>query len=63
MSYREEAVRDILVDDVPCGWTYGRYGCKGDNGKPSVAVHVLLKDLPVGVAGTPLCGYHSPFDH
>jgi hypothetical protein len=62
MSYRTETIREVAVEGVPCGWTYGRGGCKGDHGKPSVAVHVLLKSLPVAPKDTPLCAYHSPFD-
>jgi len=62
MSYRTETIREVAVEGVPCGWTYGRGGCKGDHGKPSVAVHVLLKNLPVAPKDTPLCAYHSPFD-
>lgn len=48
-----------------CGFTFsngGRPSCKGTDGAPSAAVHTLLRDLPVAKAGTPLCGYHSPFD-
>lgn len=63
MSLKTEYVRDVLVDAVPCGFTYQGRGCEGNDGAPSAAVHVLLKQLPVALAETPLCGYHSPFDH
>jgi hypothetical protein len=64
MSYRAESIKAAPKDTL-CAWTNGkgRYStCKGDHGKPSPAIHILLKSLPVGSAGTALCGYHSPFD-
>lgn len=60
---KAEYVRDVLVSNVPCGFKYNGRGCEGENGSPSDAVHVLLQSLPVSLADTPLCGYHSPFDH
>lgn len=64
MSYRADSIKAAPKGTL-CGWTYGkgRYStCMGDHGKPSLAVHILLKSLPVAPAGTALCGYHSPFD-
>lgn len=40
--------------NTACGFT----GCA--SGKP--AVHVLRENLPIAPAGTPLCGFHSPYD-
>lgn len=45
-----------------CGFSYYGRKCAGDKGHPSAAVHVLTRDLPAGKSGTPLCGYHSPYD-
>lgn len=38
------------------------YGCMGGKSGPAEAVHVLTTSLPIAPAGTPLCGYHSPYD-
>lgn len=64
MSYRADNIKAAPRGTL-CEWAAGstRYsGCRGNNGKPSLAVHILLKGLPVAPAGTALCGYHSPFD-
>lgn len=64
------AVRHV-VNATPgtlCGFSYYGRGCKGGMSKidtghgPADAVHVLTMDLPAGKAGTPLCGFHSPYD-
>lgn len=61
-------MRDRLVTvaapGTPCGWTHrdSETGVLSHcaSGKP--AVHVLTETLPVAVAGTALCAYHSPWD-
>ncbi len=55
-----------LVTPAPantvCRFNYYGRGCQGAHPGPSMAVHVLTADMPAGKAGTPLCGYHSPYD-
>lgn len=53
----------VAPKGTPCGWTaYGETGtrltCQGGRD----AIHILTVTLPVAVAGTALCGYHSPWD-
>ena len=50
---------------TPCQFRFisfkGRGTC-ASVGTPTVAVHVLMRSLPVAPAGTHLCAYHSPYD-
>src|SRR5688572_31371286 len=48
---------------TPCGWkAYGEAGTLLTCESGRDAIHVLTGTLPVGVKGTALCAYHSPWD-
>src|SRR5688572_29519853 len=54
---------EVAPAGTPCGWkAYGETGTLLLCQSGREAIHVLTETLPVAVAGTALCAYHSPWD-